>query len=165
MTLTDRPRRQALDVKVTPEAQPERFGLAEPGPVRVEPRGGEGEQRRDAERRPAAPEHFEAFGLSLSEPAAAAARRLRPRGGDHGLVVVGVDRDGPADRSGVEPGMTITEIDGKRVESLDDAREAIKGREPSKGLPLRVLHHGAPRVPRDRESAAGARPPGEPRDR
>jgi S1-C subfamily serine protease len=55
------------------------------------------------------------------------------------VVVLGVRPDGPADQGGLEIGMVITDLAGRRVDSLADARAALEAREKGRDLLLRVL--------------------------
>jgi len=72
---------------------------------------------------------FATLGLRLSEPTPELARRHRLSRPDHGLVIVGVDHDGRADRGGLEVGMVITDIGRQRIENLDDFRSALNAHE------------------------------------
>jgi serine protease Do len=127
-------------LQVSPEAQPERFGLppADQEPARPRPR----DRQPDREAEPAASGHFDSLGLTVSEVDRALTRRFRLRDVDGGLVITGVDPDGPADRSGLEAGTVITDAARKRVRSLDDFRDALKDYDPSRGLLLRVNRGG-----------------------
>ena len=51
----------------------------------------------------------------------------------------GLEPGGPADRAGIEIGMLVTDVAGKRVESLADAREVLAGRIEGRDLVLRVV--------------------------
>lgn len=60
----------------------------------------------------------------------------------HGIVVIGVVRDGPAAKAGIEPGDIMLSLDGK---SLNDARQAllaISGHRPGDVIGMKVLRNG-----------------------
>jgi Do/DeqQ family serine protease len=59
-----------------------------------------------------------------------------------GVVVVGVLRDGPADRSGLKPGDVILAIDGQRITEPRDALMSIASRRPGAKIQLTVLREG-----------------------
>lgn len=149
------------EIKVVPRAQPETFGLPEPDrilPPDIGPR-----RLRDRLRGPIRPQppepplqlprvappqetalrtadvHFPTLGLRLSEPSPALARRFRIGGAPHGLLIVAVEPDGPADHGGLEPGMTITHVGAQRVETLDDLRNALSKRPEGRDLAIRIL--------------------------
>ncbi len=82
---------------------------------------------------------FPPLGFRLSEVAPVIARRFRLREGVRGLVVTGVTPDGPADQGGIEIGMVITDLAGRKVETLDDARKAVDARARDRDLLLRVF--------------------------
>jgi len=85
------------------------------------------------------PERFPALGASLGEPTSETARRFGSDEGAKGLYVLDLEPGGPADRAGIEVGMRVTDLAGKRVESLAEAREALAGRDPLRDLVLRVV--------------------------
>jgi S1-C subfamily serine protease len=74
-----------------------------------------------------------------------------------GVIVQTVEKGGPADKAGIEPGDTkatiegaevslggdiITEIDGKKIAGMDELVEAINEAKPGDSLELTVLHDG-----------------------
>jgi len=132
LTLTVSRDGEAQEIKVSPEAQPERFGLPD---SRVTLEIGSDNAPKQ--------EEFRDLGLKLSEPDERLMLRLRLRG-VRGLVVTGVTTDGPADKGGLEIGMVITDLAGRRVDSLDDARKALSERPKDRDLLLRVLRGAKP---------------------
>jgi serine protease Do len=153
---------ERLEISVRPEAQPQDFGLPQPGPAQSrgapaeppstgrerhperdrdrdrEPAGGEQPGRSDA----ANSENFRELGLRLSVPDPALARRFNLRDASRGLVVTGVEPDGPADRGGLEIGMVITDAANHHVSSLADFREALTNRPKDRDLLVRILRGG-----------------------
>jgi serine protease Do len=85
------------------------------------------------------PVRFPALGMNLGEPTVEMARRFGSDDRAKGLIVLGLEPGGPADRSGIEVGMLVTDVGGSRVESLDDLREALARRGPSRDVVLRVV--------------------------
>lgn len=63
---------------------------------------------------------------------------------DAALLVDRVDQDGPADRSGLREGDTISALDGQPVASLAELRLAVDGRAPGSTVTLDVLRAGEP---------------------
>ena len=76
---------------------------------------------------------------------------------EHGVLVQSVVKDGPADEAGIESGTTsatidgeevrlggdiITEIDGKKIESMDELIEVIQESKPGDELELTILRSG-----------------------
>jgi S1-C subfamily serine protease len=76
---------------------------------------------------------------------------------DEGVIVQSVVKDGPADKAGIEAGSTsatingeevrlggdiITEIDGKKLKSMDELVEIIQGSKPGDELELKILRDG-----------------------
>lgn len=59
-----------------------------------------------------------------------------------GVVVVGVLRDGPADRAGLKPGDVILAIDGQRITEPRDALMGIASRRPGAKIQITVLRDG-----------------------
>lgn len=72
------------------------------------------------------PELAESFGLA----------------GQHGVVVAGVLKSGPADRSGVQPGDVIRSIGGKPVPDVTAALNAIAQNRPGAQLDVEVIREG-----------------------
>jgi serine protease Do len=154
---------ERLKIEITPKPQPDNFGLLDEEPERLPGRGprrfrvrprAEPELERAPEpapprREPAeAPREtsgrttdvpFPALGLRLSEPTAELTGRYRLGRSVSGLVVAAVDPDGPADQGGIEPGMVVTDAAGRKVDSLDDFRAALKRLPDDRDLVIRVL--------------------------
>jgi serine protease Do len=86
------------------------------------------------------PVRFPALGMRLGEPTAEIARRFGSDDAARGLFVLGLEPGGPADRSGIEVGMLVTDVGGSRVESLDELRNALAGRDSSRDVVLRVVN-------------------------
>jgi len=76
---------------------------------------------------------------------------------DEGVIVQSVVKDGPADKAGLEAGGTsatiegqevrlggdvITEVDGKKLKSMDELVEIIQGSKPGDHLELKILRDG-----------------------
>ena len=59
-----------------------------------------------------------------------------------GVVIVGVLRDGPADRAGLKPGDVILAIDGQRITEPRDALMGIASRRPGAKIQMTVLRDG-----------------------
>lgn len=160
LTLTIDRDGERKEVKITPKPQPESFGLPEPperpsrpeipgrpgsepplefGPGARRFRGHPLDEPRETGFRINAV-RFSALGLRLSEPAP----RLRDRRNrldrlQDGLMIVGVERDGPADQGGLEPGMVITRVGDRDVNSLDDFRKALADTPRGQDLVVRIL--------------------------
>jgi len=60
----------------------------------------------------------------------------------HGVVVVGVVRNGPAHRAGLQPGDVIVAIDGEKIAEARQALVAISSRKPGNKVKLQVLRNG-----------------------
>ena len=77
-----------------------------------------------------------------------------------GLIVVGVEPDGPSAQGGLEIGMVLTDAAGRRVTSLAEFRAALAGRPPGRDLLVRVLKGGRSsfRVIFDRSDPARSAP-------
>jgi serine protease DegS len=61
---------------------------------------------------------------------------------NEGVVVVGVMRDGPAHRAGIQPGDVIISIDGKKITEARQALLAISSRKPGSRVKIEVLRNG-----------------------
>ena len=103
------------------------------------------------------PTRFPELGLRLSEPTPALARRFRFEKDPVGLVVIGVEPDGPADRGGLEIGMVITDSAGRKVSGLADFRASLANRPEGRDLLVRILKGSKAefRVIADRSPAGG----------
>jgi len=131
VTLTVHRDGKAREFTVRPEALPERVRPPEPPREVVE-------RRAVAEVNPNQTD-FPNLGLRLGEPEVRLTRRFRVREGLRGLIVTGVTPGGPADQGGLDIGMVVTDIAGRRVETLDDARKALDARPKDRDLLVRIL--------------------------
>jgi S1-C subfamily serine protease len=76
---------------------------------------------------------------------------------EEGVIVQGVEKDGPADEAGIEGGNTtatidgaevrlggdiITEIDGRKIASMEDLVEVIQSKQPGDAVELTVVRDG-----------------------
>jgi serine protease Do len=66
-------------------------------------------------------------------------------GQPRGALVQGVERDGPADKAGVEAGDIVLRVDGKAVERSGDLPRLIGGTRPGARATLQVFRRGATR--------------------
>jgi S1-C subfamily serine protease len=73
--------------------------------------------------------------LRLAEQAAGPGSEPAPAG----VVVRGVEPQSPADQGGLEIGMVITDVAGRRIETLADFRAALAHRPADRDLILHVL--------------------------
>ena len=64
-------------------------------------------------------------------------------GAARGAMVVGVEKDGPADKAGVEAGDIIVKVDGKAVDKSADLPRLIGGIKPGSRAVLQVFRRGA----------------------
>lgn len=138
---------QRVELTVRPEAQPEAFGLPEPRVSPAEPPRPREPERRDGVEptaKTAESSYFAALGLRLSDLNPRLARKHRIDDGRSGVVIVGVDPDGPADHGGLEIGMLITDAANRRVTSLADFRAAVADRPEDRDLLLRILRGSKP---------------------
>lgn len=71
------------------------------------------------------PNRFTDLGLRLAESTEEQARRHGLPNATPGLIVVGVDPNGSADRGGLTLGMLITDAGGRRITHLADLRAAV----------------------------------------
>jgi S1-C subfamily serine protease len=73
------------------------------------------------------------------QPVTLAARQREAAGSEHGVLVVGVTADGPADRGGVVVGDVLVGFDGAAVQSTDDLVHLAGGDRIGRAVPVRVL--------------------------
>jgi serine protease Do len=143
LTLTVVRDAQTRDLAVRPAPQADALGLpvppASPGESsrRPPPEAPPPAPREELEAR--TPTRFPALGLRLEGPTPALVERFGLDSAARGLVVVGVEPDGPADRGGLELGMVITDVADRRVASLSEFRAALARRPPGRDLVLRIL--------------------------
>lgn len=61
-----------------------------------------------------------------------------------GVLVVSVDKDGPAGKAGIKAGDVILKVDGKQIRGSDTLRDAVAQLEADKGATVSVLRDGKP---------------------
>jgi S1-C subfamily serine protease len=66
-----------------------------------------------------------------------------PRQGD-GARVVAVEREGPADRAGIEPGDVIVRFGERRVQRPQDVTSVVLGGEPGERMAIDLVRNGRP---------------------
>ena len=59
-----------------------------------------------------------------------------------GALVVGVERDGPADRAGIVPGDLIVRVGDKPVRHAQDVNNIVIGNEPGTHMPMDIVRSG-----------------------
>ncbi len=62
--------------------------------------------------------------------------------GEKGVIISGVLRNGPADKAGLEPGDVIKQINGKEIESVHAALNAIAQTQPNEALTINGIRNG-----------------------
>uniref|UniRef100_UPI003D1138BB S1C family serine protease n=1 Tax=Sedimenticola sp. TaxID=1940285 RepID=UPI003D1138BB len=62
--------------------------------------------------------------------------------GEKGVIISGVLRNGPADKAGLEPGDVIKQLNGKEVESVHAALNAIAQTQPGDKLAIQGIRNG-----------------------
>ena len=74
--------------------------------------------------------------------------RLAPASsdGDGVVVIVAVERDGPVDDAGIEPGDVVTRIGDRDVEAVEDIYDALQGRRPGSTIEVEVRRDGDERT-------------------
>ncbi|WP_406693626.1 trypsin-like peptidase domain-containing protein [Singulisphaera sp. Ch08] len=82
---------------------------------------------------------FATLGLRISEHSLGLDRRYRLDRPELGIVIVDVEKDGPADQGGLEAGMVLTRVADHEVNSLDDLRKALAGAQAGQDLVIRIL--------------------------
>jgi len=91
--------------------------------------------------RPPAPSVPPAFGLTVQP----ITREMKEQFGlseTQGLLITDVDERSPSARSGLQRGMVITEVDGKKVATAQALNEALKKANPKRGALLQVSVDG-----------------------
>lgn len=64
--------------------------------------------------------------------------------GEKGVIISGVLRNGPADKAGLEPGDVIKQINGKEMESVHAALNAIAQTQPGEALTINGIRNSKP---------------------
>ncbi len=64
----------------------------------------------------------------------------------NGALVAGVEKNGPADRGGLEAGDVITKFDGKAIITSSDLPRVVGATKPGKVVPVEVLRKGSPKT-------------------
>jgi serine protease Do len=82
---------------------------------------------------------FPELGLQLAEPTPELMRRFKLEAPAEGLVVVGVEPEGPADRGGIERGMIITDVANEKVTTIAEFRAALAARPRGRDTVVRIL--------------------------
>lgn len=80
--------------------------------------------------------------------------------GKEGALITNVDRNGPAGKGGMLPGDRVIEINGQKVESVDDLYSIVDSLEPESTVKVKVLRVEAAAAP---TPAPPPRQPGQPR--
>jgi S1-C subfamily serine protease len=86
--------------------------------------------------------------LGLSSQPVELPRAVRARLGleqDSGLLVVGVESDGPAERGGLMMGDLLVALGGQPIRNTDDLRGALGPERVGQSTPVRVIRGGEPR--------------------
>ncbi len=64
----------------------------------------------------------------------------------NGALVAGVEKNGPADKGGLEAGDVITKFDGKAIITSADLPRAVGATKPGKIAPVEILRKGSPKT-------------------
>jgi S1-C subfamily serine protease len=86
--------------------------------------------------------------LGLSSQPVELPRAVRARLGleqESGLLVVGVESDGPAERGGLMMGDLLIALGGQPIQNTDDLRAALSPERVGQSTPVRVIRGGEPR--------------------
>ena len=70
-----------------------------------------------------------------------------------GVLVYGVERGGPAERGGIEPGDVLVALAGRPLENVEDLFAALRRRRPGQDVEIELLRDGARRAVKVRLSA------------
>ncbi len=92
--------------------------------------------------------NFEGFGERMEELSFAYGRpklgiKIQDVEEGEGVKVIGVDEETPAAKAGLKKDDVITEIDGKKVNNTDDAREQLKPSEEKKSYSIKAKRNGS----------------------
>ena len=141
---------KARDVSVRPAARPDQPGPQQPLPAPelrtpsrrdpLESAAAPPARREQLETR--SPTRFPELGLRLDETTPELTRRFGLDPNLTGLVIVGVEPDGTADRAGLEVGMLITDVANSRVTSLAQFRSTLAKSTHGNDLIVRVVKEG-----------------------
>ncbi len=128
-----RGKRGSLNVKIGELKEAAQLASAEDG------------QRGDSQ--PDGSQHFDDLGLTLSSLTDPLRNRLQMEKGAKGLVVTGVDDNGPAIEKGVRPGDVIVEIGQQEVSTTEQVTEKIEDAKKHKqtSVLLRLENRQGPR--------------------
>jgi serine protease Do len=80
----------------------------------------------------------------------------------NGALIAGVEKGGPAEKSGLEAGDVITKFDGKSINTSSDLPRAVGSTKPGKDVAVEIFHKGTTKnltlkigkMPEDNEEAA-----------
>ncbi len=61
-----------------------------------------------------------------------------------GVIISGIQADGPAERAGLQPGDLITRIDGQPVDNVRTALNLISGKPPGSAIAIEGIRNGRP---------------------
>lgn len=61
----------------------------------------------------------------------------------NGALIAGVEKGGPAEKGGLEPGDVITKFDGKPIVTSSDLPRVVGATKPGKATPVEILRKGA----------------------
>ena len=86
---------------------------------------------------PAQPQELETLGLKVGPVTPEAAKQFGYEAGQ-GVLITDVDPTGPAGRAGLEAGMLVLRVAGKKVATVAEFKETIKGADLAKGIPMLV---------------------------
>lgn len=83
----------------------------------------------------------------------------------NGALIAGVEKGGPADKGGLEPGDVITKFDGKPISASSDLPRAVGASKPGKEIPVEILRKGNTKtlnvmvgeMPSDKDDASATR--------
>lgn len=64
----------------------------------------------------------------------------------NGALVAGVEKNGPADKGGLEAGDVITKFDGKAITASADLPRVVGGTKPGKIAVVEILRKGSPKI-------------------
>jgi serine protease Do len=121
---------QKLDVPIIVREMPENFLAGGTPPANGGGRGRQGQQPKE--------ESFNALGLQVKELTDSNAKELGYQDKVSGVLVSGVDPNGPAAQAGISAGQVIEKVGGKKIASLKEFEEALKAASLKDGVTLLV---------------------------